>query len=212
MTNTVSKVSCLLNAGLSESELFNIKISKCVAGGCGIPTDLGIVLDSSGSIRLKNWKKILVFLEELLDGLGASPNDLHVAIMEYSIAPIMVSTFRDDQSKEELKKAALLLSYLRNTTRSDLAMKAARETMFSAKLGARLHARKIILLVTDGRTHGKLCAYFIRTCHVIGVCLPSQSASEKNNQEKKVHKPLRISCTSQITVSAMFDDHTILLF
>ena len=29
--------------------------------------------------------------------------------------------------------------------------------------------------------------------HVIGVCLLSQSASEKHSKEKKTHKPLRIS-------------------
>ena len=34
-------------------------------------------------------------------------------------------------------------------------------------------------------------------CHVIGVCLPSQSASAKHNQEKKAHKPLRTSYISQ---------------
>ena len=31
----------------------------------------------------------------------------------------------------------------------------------------------------------------IRSNHVIGVCLPSQSASEKHNQEEKAHMPLR---------------------
>ena len=32
---------------------------------------------------------------------------------------------------------------------------------------------------------------------MIGVCLPSQSASEKHNQEKNAHKPLRTSWISQ---------------
>ena len=34
------------------------------------------------------------------------------------------------------------------------------------------------------------------TYHVTGVCLPSQSASEKHNQGKKAHKPLRTSWIS----------------
>ena len=33
--------------------------------------------------------------------------------------------------------------------------------------------------------------------HVIGVCLPSQSASKKRNQEKKAHIALRTLCISQ---------------
>ena len=44
--------------------------------------------------------------------------------------------------------------------------------------------------------------------HVIGVCLPSQSASEKYNQEKKAHKHLRTSWILSQNVS----DHEILLF
>ena len=46
-----------------------------------------------------------------------------------------------------------------------------------------------------------------RPIHVI-----SLSASEKHNQEKKAHKPLRTSWISQKKMSAMFDNHTILLF
>ena len=46
--------------------------------------------------------------------------------------------------------------------------------------------------------------------HVIGVCLPSQSVSEKHNQEKQAHKPLRTSWF--LKMSAMFDNQTILLF
>ena len=43
------------------------------------------------------------------------------------------------------------------------------------------------------------------TFHVIGVCLPSQSASAKHNQEKSPHAFAHL-------VSAMFDNHTFLLF
>ena len=35
--------------------------------------------------------------------------------------------------------------------------------------------------------------------HVIGVCLLSQSASRKHDQENKAHKPLRTSVTSQLS-------------
>ena len=47
--------------------------------------------------------------------------------------------------------------------------------------------------------------------HVIGVYLPSQSATEKHNQENKAHKPLRTTWISQKNVSAMFDNDTIAL-
>ena len=50
------------------------------------------------------------------------------------------------------------------------------------------------------------------SAHVIAVCLPSQSAFEKHNQEKKAQKPLRTSCIFQTNVSAMFDDQKTLLF
>ena len=46
---------------------------------------------------------------------------------------------------------------------------------------------------------------------VIGVGPLSQSASEKHNQEKKAHIPLRTSWISPQNLSAMFDNHAILL-
>ena len=42
--------------------------------------------------------------------------------------------------------------------------------------------------------------------HVIGVCLPSQSASETHNQEKSPQT------FAHPVLSAMFDNHAILLF
>ena len=49
-------------------------------------------------------------------------------------------------------------------------------------------------------------------CHVIGICLYSQSASEKHNQGEKAHIPLRTSWISWTKLSATFDNHKILLF
>ena len=51
-------------------------------------------------------------------------------------------------------------------------------------------------------------AIFTHSSHVT----LSQSASKRRNQEKKEHKPLRTSRFSQRNVSAMFDNHTIMLF
>ena len=48
-------------------------------------------------------------------------------------------------------------------------------------------------------------------CHVIGVCLLSQSASEKHSQEKSPETFAHLVNFSK-NVSAMFDNRTILLF
>ena len=51
----------------------------------------------------------------------------------------------------------------------------------------------------------------LRFIHVIGVCLTSQLASEKHNQEKSPQTFAHLVNLSK-QVSAMFDNHTILLF
>ena len=67
----------------------------------------------------------------------------------------------------------------------------------SARTRWRLRARKTAL---------KMLLPF----HVIGVCLPSQSAREKHNQEKSPDTFAHLVNFSN--VSAMFDFHTVLLF
>ena len=55
------------------------------------------------------------------------------------------------------------------------------------------------------------CRCFLCYCHVIGICLPSQSASEKHNQEKSPPVFAHLVNFSK-NVSTMFDNHTISLF
>ena len=47
--------------------------------------------------------------------------------------------------------------------------------------------------------------------HMIGVCLPSQSASGKHNQEQKAHKTFAHLMNFSKQMSAMIDNHTLVI-
>ena len=69
-----------------------------------------------------------------------------------------------------------------------------------------------VVVVSEHVTHGAhLSIDIYPAIHVIRVCLPSQSASEKNIKKEKAQKPLRIREFLK-QVSAMFDNHAILIF
>ena len=55
-----------------------------LAANCGHLVDLAFLLDSSGSIRYKNWKKIRLFLKTLVAELG-SAGEVRFSVMEYSV-------------------------------------------------------------------------------------------------------------------------------
>ena len=66
--------------------------------------------------------------------------------------------------------------------------------------GRALHGQSVVVWVRKPNFESFVAASRLSVmfdCHVIGVCLPSQSASAKHNQEKKAHKPLRTSYISQ---------------
>lgn len=51
---------------------------------CREAADVALIVDSSGSIGRRNWKKMLNFLKKMIDLYSVGPDKTHFAIVAYS--------------------------------------------------------------------------------------------------------------------------------
>lgn len=61
--------------------------------------DIGVVIDSSDSIGLKNFKVIKKNLKAMVDLIDVSPTETRIGIIEFGRDAKMITTFAHSQSK-----------------------------------------------------------------------------------------------------------------
>ncbi|XP_073238104.1 matrilin-3-like [Porites lutea] len=97
---------------LSDSECGGSRRSKCCPSsrnggcslmcvepraleGCPIPLDFAMIVDTSGSISRSNFKKLIKFIQDMLDGFDISEKGTHIAVIGYSTKASVVLRFND---------------------------------------------------------------------------------------------------------------------
>ena len=123
--------------------------------------DVGIVVDSSSSVRRDNFEKVKQFLVNLVGKLHVSHSNAHVGVIHYNHRPFLDWDFKADvaQNPIKLKAGILALRYRPGGTRTDRAMDLADEAIFRVAHGERLNVPHIMLVVTDGKTNPGSKAY-----------------------------------------------------
>ena len=123
--------------------------------------DVGIVVDSSSSVRRDNFEKLKRFLVDLVDKMHVSHSKTHVGVIHYNHRPFLDWDFMADvaQNAEKLKAAILALRYRPGGTRTDRAMDKAIEAMFKVAHGERPNVPHVLLVITDGKTNPGSKAY-----------------------------------------------------
>ena len=121
---------------------------------CDKVLDVGIVVDSSSSVRRVNFEKVKQFLIDLVAKMHVSHNNTHVGVIHYNHRPILDWDFKADvaQNLHLLKAALLALKYQPGGTRTDKAMDFAEKALFNVAHGERLNVPDILLVITDGKT------------------------------------------------------------
>ena len=116
--------------------------------------DVGIVVDSSSSVRNNNYEKVKQFLIDLVDKLHVSYRTTHVGVIHYNHRPFLDWNFSDDraQNAQLLEKAINALKYQPGGTRTDRAMDLAWEELFKPGKGGRPNVPYMLLVITDGKT------------------------------------------------------------
>ncbi|KAK0055893.1 collagen alpha-5(VI) chain [Biomphalaria pfeifferi] len=119
---------------------------------CKTLADIIFVLDSSGSIGADNYIKMLQFAANITDRFTLGVNDVLFAEIIFGAVVQKMFDFNDNMDATSLKMAILHTPYLKQSTRTDRALNyVINSTMLDPNYsGARLNAKKIVILMTDG--------------------------------------------------------------
>ena len=132
--------------------LFSYSAPPCTAG-----LDVAIVLDKSQSVKIPNLKKVIAFLENLVKEFNPAPDADHFGFITFNKKANLVFSFADSQYHDKdalLKKIANEPIQLQLKTRTDLALKMARDELFTKAGGDRPEKPNIMIVLTDGKpTH-----------------------------------------------------------
>ena len=117
--------------------------------------DVGIVLDSSGSVNSANFKKATDFVAELAAHYAVSSHGVHMGVIAYSSRPRLQFNFAKAQyhNLAALQAAIRAVRYTGGGTRTDLAMEMAGNQLFTPGAGDRPHASNVLLVFSDGKTN-----------------------------------------------------------
>ena len=117
--------------------------------------DVGIVLDTSGSVRSENFKKATEFVANLVGHLTISAQGTHVGVISYASTPSLQFNF----AKAEYHNLGALQAAIRGVkftgggTRTDLALEMASNHLFTPGAGDRNQATNVLIVLTDGKTN-----------------------------------------------------------
>lgn len=116
--------------------------------------DVGIILDSSSSVRRDNYETVKKFLIKLVDNMDVNQRTTHVGIIHYNHRPFLDWNFNSDVAKNHaaLKEAISKLRYQPGGTRTDKGMDLAAAKMFKPEFGERPNVPHVALVITDGKT------------------------------------------------------------
>ncbi|XP_039252424.2 E-selectin-like [Styela clava] len=143
-------ISCQNNSNWSEEP-------PCCARKCPPYNlmDLVILLDSSSSIGKRNWKKMISFVDTVVDLFAVQNDSVNFGIIRYN-AEIDVKTKIDlnksPKNATRLKELIAKIPYNGKGTRTGEAMTYVQENMFSYGRGDRPNARNVLLDITDGKS------------------------------------------------------------
>ena len=169
-----------------SSLLSFISADKCTENA---PLDISIVIDQTKSIGKKNFLKMKAFVESLVDKYDVSEDHTHISIMTYAGDPTIHNTLADTKyhSKASLKKLIENIpNKLGSPTRTDKALEAARDKVFTAENGDRPDAPNVMIVLTDGGTQKRKSTPYEKIT-------PGLDVSKQQSVDKKKLKYLEVS-------------------
>jgi len=113
------------------------------------PTDLGFILDSSGSVR-GDFHKEKTFLKQIAERFHIVENWAHAGVVSFSHEARLDIPFNAHYEQASFEKAVDAIRPIGFTTRIDLALIKARDSLFARSNGARDGVNKAIVVITDG--------------------------------------------------------------
>lgn len=112
--------------------------------------DVSFIVDSSESVGLQNYQKLLEFVRSLAKTLQMSPSGSHASLVIFSDTARVQIKLDDHEDIWEFNKALQEVPYLGQKTRIDKALRVASVGVFNSRAGMRAGVRRVAVLFTDG--------------------------------------------------------------
>ena len=112
--------------------------------------DVAFLVDSSGSISFRNFRKVKNFVVELASKFDISPGGSRAAVVVYSTRATTRIRFTDHSTYGSFANAVQRLRHERGYTRIDLALQKANLDVFGSRGKSRFLVPKIAFVLTDG--------------------------------------------------------------
>uniref|UniRef100_A0A8C9SS88 Matrilin 2 n=1 Tax=Scleropages formosus TaxID=113540 RepID=A0A8C9SS88_SCLFO len=120
----------------------------------GKPMDFVFIIDSSRSVRPRDYEKVKAFIESVLQFLDVEHEATRVGLLQYGSVVQNEFSLKTFQRKEDIQRAVRDMSHLASGTMTGLAIQYAMDVAFTEAEGARpAHARvpRVAMVITDGR-------------------------------------------------------------
>merc|ERR1712202_30788 len=120
--------------------------------------DLAIIMDSSSSVKVKNFNTMRSFVQNLVNAFQVGVGMVHVALIRYNKNVDVRRTFADSQTANAVMDDVHQVPYRGSGTRTGQAMQYALENVFKTGNGMRGDAPQILVTITDGKSQDDVLA------------------------------------------------------
>lgn len=124
----------------------------CQIRVCNQRADIGFLVDSSRSVGQSGFRKSKEFIKFLLQKFKISQTDIHVALTRFSSRANTIFGFEDYFTHSDVNAAIDRMKWVKGGTRTDHALRLARNKMFLEKPAgmSRPGVPKFLMVMTDG--------------------------------------------------------------
>ena len=112
--------------------------------------DIVFMVDSSGSVLLGNFNRLLMFVDHLLRQMGFTEGHIRAGLLTFSDDASVVFHLQKHRSQAAVTKGIMSATYRPGMTNLAAALKKARVDMFQHSSGDRAGIPNVGVLITDG--------------------------------------------------------------
>ncbi|KAK3764736.1 hypothetical protein RRG08_042046 [Elysia crispata] len=121
--------------------------------------DMAFIVDSSTSLSPEDFERAKQFASDVTGQFTVDPNNVRVAFVTYSSGYRANFDFQRYTTTSDVQTAILAVQKTEGGTDTDLALKYAANSLFTAQAGSRPSAARVVVIITDGRSDNKIDAY-----------------------------------------------------
>ena len=116
-------------------------------------SDVGFIMDESGSINADDWKAEKTFVERLTREFKILPLGAHASVITFDDAANLDIKFSDYETNGDFESALHNISQGEGMTNIELALKVSLDQMFQEQHGMRPASPHVAVLITDGKAN-----------------------------------------------------------